>query len=374
MRLLAITLHNVGPFDDAALRFGTPETLDDVVGEGDDGESTGAPLPAVAPRPLTLLFGADGTGKTTVLSALAMTRPGHALPPLPLAHGRDGAPPTSPPYVATEWMLGDDDPERPHPLVVASPAAVFPGESPEVAAVRRREQALFDRRAQQEGGHVFLAFSGARWFSRSASMLSQPERTLLRYDVRQPSTSFDDPTRADLARDTKQAIAYAAIGAALGAGRAEFDHLARYDAALRDVIDIALEPFDLVYAGVSPTSLEPQARSVHGGLVPFDSIPRAARHLIAFVTLPLRALFAAYPGAEAPREREGVVAIDDVESQQETSFLRFLGPLLQRALPNVQWILTSSSPQLALACDAASVIALRRTSAHRVEMGEGQLH
>lgn len=380
MRLLRVQLHNIGPFEDALLRLTTAEPDVDVSGEAptdpsstDAADTVSPPVFPLAARPVTVLFGADGTGKTSVLSALALTRPGHALPPLP-ATVRDSSSSGDTPWVAAEWLLGEDDPERPHPLVVASPAAILAGESPEAASVRRREQALFDRRAQQEGGYVFVSLSGARWFSRVPNMLSVPERSILKYDVRQPSATFDDPTRADLTRETKQILSYAAVGSALGAGRAEFDHLRRFEEALREVVDIVLEPFDLVHAGCSPTTLEPQARSARGHLVPFDAIPRAARHLVAFVALPLRALFAAYPGSDTPREREGVVAIDDVESQQDPALLRALVPLLRRALPNVQWILTTASTQLALACDSGEVIALRRISASRVELGEGRLH
>lgn len=374
MRLLRVRLRNVGPFDDAALRFTPPTQVveAEAVSEAESDITEVESIASETARPLTVLFGGDGTGKTTILNALSVTRPGHALPPIPPA----GAPRAEgPSWVATDWLLGEDDPERPHPLVVASPSAVLQGETPDAASVRRREQAHFDRRAQNEGGHVFVSFSGARWFSRVPNMLTVPERSILRYDIRQPNASFDDPTRADLTRDTKQIISYASVGAALGAGRAEFDHLARFEEALREVIDVVLEPFDLVHAGVSPTSLEPQARSrASGAIVPFDAIPRAARHLIAFVAIPLRALSAAYPGADAPREREGVVAIDDAESQQDPSLLRELAPLLRRALPNVQWILTTSSTQLALACDASEIIALRRTGPHRIELGEGLLH
>ena len=95
--------------------------------------------------------------------------------------------------MVAEWVLGQDDPSRPHPLVVTSPMAVLPDEAPELAGARRREQALFDKRAQHEGGFVFLAISGARWFSRSATVITTPEKSVLRYDVRQPAT-FDDPT------------------------------------------------------------------------------------------------------------------------------------------------------------------------------------
>lgn len=376
MRLLRIRLRNVGPFEDTLLSFAPAEPMGEEVAPAAQQDSAEVieieSVASVAPRPLTVLFGGDGTGKTTILSALSLTRPGHALPPLPASVGRSGEGPS---WVATDWLLGDDDPERPHPLVVASPSALLTGESAEAATARRREQALFDRRAQHEGGHVFVSFSGARWFSRVPNMLTVPERTILRYDVRQPNASFDDPTRADLTRDAKQIISYASVGAALGKGQPEHEALALFEQALREVLDVVLEPFDLVHAGVSPTSLEPQARSrATGAIVPFDAMPRAARHLIAFVALPLRALSAAYPGSDSPREREGVVAIDDAESQQDPALLRELAPLLRRALPNVQWILTTSSTQLAVACDSTDVLALRRTAPNRIELGEGLLH
>jgi hypothetical protein len=349
MRLASVRLRNVGPFDDTTVRFVSDETGED----------------AQAPRPVTVLFGGDGTGKTSLLAAIGLTRPGYALPPLPSSRERvDG----EPPFVVTEWMLGEDDPERPHPLVVTSPTVLLPGEAAEVAAIRRREQAIFDKRAQQEGGFVFMAFSGARWFSRSATVLTTPERSVLRYDVRHP-VSFDDPTRADLTRETKQALVYAAVADGLGRGRAETMFLSHFDEAMREVATLVLEPFGFRYAGVGATTLEPEARDAAGRLVSFDALPRAARHLLAFVVLPLRALFAAYPGSESPREHEGVVAIDDVEIQQDPAFLRAILPLLREALPNVQWILATSSTQLALACEAGEVVALRRQGA-RVEASE----
>lgn len=355
MRLAAVRLHNVGPFADTSLGLLEPRDDDD------------AP---VVPRPVTVVFGGGGTGKTTLLSAIATTRPGHALPPL--VPGRPPPTPEQPSWVRTDWLLGEDDPERPHALVVTSPSAVLEGETADAAAVRRREQALFDRRAQTDGGHVFVAFSGARWFSRTASLLTTPDRTLLRWDVRQ-AASFDDPTRADLTRETKQILAYAGIARALAGGRAEHEHLARFDAALREVVDVLLEPFDARYEGVSPTTLEPELRGQGGRILGFESLPRAAKHLVAIGVVSARALFAGYPGAEDPRDAEGVVGVDDAETQQDPAFLRHLVPLLRRALPNVQWILTTSSPHLALACEAREVLALR-TSTSGIEVAEGLLH
>lgn len=366
MRLASVRLHNIGVFEDTTVHLADGGPPD---GDAEDATETRTP------RPVTVLFGGDGIGKTTLLTALAVTRPGYALPPAPYPRtpGVSGAAPEGPAFVVTEWFLGVDDPDRPHPLVVASPTTVLEGEATDAAGSRRREQALFDRRAQGEGGFVFVGFSGARWFSRAANMLTTPERSILRYDVRSPA-SFDDPTRADLTRETKQVLAYAAIARALAGESAKYTHLVQFDIALREVIDVFLAPFGFMYAGVSPTSLEPEATDPTGRVVGFDALPRPARHLVAFGALTLRALFAAYPYAEEPRECEGVVAIDDIESQQDPALLRILVPLLRRALPNVQWILTTSSTQLAMACAPNEVVTLRRNEATRIEVGEGILH
>jgi hypothetical protein len=362
MRLVSVRLHHVGIFEDTTVHFAEHRADDDPEGDVD----------LRVPRPVTVLFGGGGVGKTTLLTALAATRPGYAIPPAPLPRaatpGSDG-----PSFVVTEWALGADDRERPHPLVVASPSAVLAGEEADAAASRRREQALFDRRAQGDGGFVFVGFSGARWFSRTANMLSTPERSVLRYDVRSPAT-FDDPTRADLTRETKQVLAYAAIARALAGDRAEYTHLARLDHAVREVVGSLLAPFGFTYVGVSPSTLEPEAVDASGRQLPFDALPRPARHLVAFGALTLRALAAAYPREADPRRAEGVVAIDDVDVQQDPAPLRLLVPLLRRALPNVQWILTTSSSQLAMACAPGEVVALRREGAQGVEAHDEPLH
>ncbi len=204
-------LVGIGPFDDATFVFG---------GEG------------LGPRLGTVVIGGASAGKTSLLAAIATTRPGHAVAQLG-ARAEGGAAG----HAVCDWILSDDDPPRPHPLRVVSPNAKL--DDPEdVALVRRREQTLFDRRAS-EGGFACVAISGARWFSRTAVALASPDRSVLRYDVRAPA-SFDDASRADLARETKQALVFASVGAALvGSQRS-----APTDRA-------ALEPGDTLRATVS---------------------------------------------------------------------------------------------------------------------------
>jgi hypothetical protein len=253
--------------------------------------------------------------------------------------------------------------------------------------LRRREQSLFERRAA-EGGFVLVALSGARWFSRSAIVLTTPERSILRYDVR-AAASFDDATRTDLTRETKQVLSFVPIAAALARdGRksrpevlsdaqpdarpgAQAERLDALDRALKEVLEALLDGHGVTYAGVDPLRLEPIFERADGQRVDFDDLGRSARHTVAFGALALRALASAHPSGD-PRLAEGVVLIDDIEAQQPVHRQRSLAARLRAALPNVQWIVTTSSPAIALGCELSDVIALRREpSSGRVELHEG---
>jgi hypothetical protein len=359
MLLSRLRVHGIGPLGDLTFDFAAPSS------EG-------------RPRSATVVLGGAGVGKTSLLAAIASTRPGHAL----AQPRRASVSPTDPPHAIADWLAGDDDPARPHALTIATPNATLPGEEEDASLQRRREQAFFDRRAT-EGGFVLVALSGARWFGRAALHLSAPERTLSRWDVRAPS-SFDDATRADLSRETKQVLAYSAIGAALAgetvsaAARA----MAAFDRAVRGAVDELVRPAGYAYLGAAPSSLEPLFSGPEGAAVAFDDLPTGVRHLVAFGALPVRALFAAYAAGAPGRARddadarmsEGVVLIDDADAHLDLAVQRTLVPSLRAALPRVQWIVTTASPAIAYGCDASEVLALRRLPASpSVELFDGDL-
>jgi hypothetical protein len=338
-------LVGIGPFDDTTFAFADAEAR---------------------PRPITVVIGGACAGKTSLLSAIASTRPGHSVAQL-TGRAESG----TPGHVVTEWQLGDDDPARPHALRVVSPNAKT-DEGDDLTLVRRREQTLYDRRAG-EGGFVLVAFSGARWFSRTPVTLATPDRTILRYDVR-ATASFDDASRADLTRETKQVITFAQVSAALAAqrgGEGAHARLVRFSSSLAAALSAVLEESGFTFDGVDPTRLEPVFAERGGGLVLFDDLPRGLRHAVAFVTLPLRALYAAYPD-EDPRSAEGVVLLDDAEGQVPLPHQRTLVPRLRRALPRVQWIVTTASPAIAEGAELGDVIAVRRLpGSTKVELYDG---
>jgi hypothetical protein len=350
MQLAWVRLVGLGPFQDVEFPF-----RDDQGG----------------PRPLTLVYGGGGVGKTTLLNALAVTRPGHAS--VPSQSPVDGAEIKSggePPHAVCDWLLGADDTERPHPLRVATPnARIFPDEERET--LRRREQNLFDRVAR-DGGFAFLSIPGSRWFSRQPLGFSAPLRSIARYDVRGPM-GVEDASRSDLTRDTKQALAYAAIAAALArtqsSGRPGLTELG---GAMTGAVNALVELAGYRYMGLDAASFEPQFEAPNGRHVPFDLLPTRVRHLTCFAALPVRTLWAAYPDRD-PRTSEAVVTIDEVDLHLDPGLATGVPPALRRALPNVQWILTTASAALAGSTDARDVLALRRVpEADHVELFTGE--
>ena len=217
---------------------------------------------------------------------------------------------------------------------------------------------MFDRKAVEGPGFAFLELPAQRYFGRSAVILSDPTRTLLRYDVR--SNLSAEPSRVDLARACKQALAYAEIAAALAGDRkGGSGDPRRLGAAMREAVNSAVELTGHTYRGVEPNSLEPLFMSPGGSPHLFDSLPTGLKHLVALLVLPIRMLWAAHKGTD-PREAEGVVCIDDADLYLSPAVQADLPGLLTRALPHVQWILTTASPVLAAACDPEQLLTLRR--------------
>lgn len=343
MYLAHADLIGVAPFGEMSFPF-----------RGDDSE----------PRPVTVVQGAGGVGKTALLHALAYTRPGNAMALI----GRTPVGATEPARAHCEWVLGDDDPERPHPLLVATPSNRNRSDD-ELALIQRREQTLFDRRAKEGRGFVFVSLSATRWYSRQAVAIHAPLRTIAHYDVK-GTAAFDDAGHSDLTRATKQALAYAAISSALAPSTQRERNRLRessprpwdtrvFGTAMHEVVDQLVGLAGFSYEGLDPTSFEPMFRTSGGSLAMFDRLPRRVRDLVAIGALPVRALWAGYPG-EDPRASQGVVVIDEVDLQQDDQVRERLLGVLRLSLPRVQWIVTTSSSALAATVDADCLMALRR--------------
>jgi len=311
------------------------------------------------------VHGRGGVGKSTLLNALATTRPGYVVAQSGRFYHRvEASSVERTPQVVAQWDLGQDDLARPHPLTLASPnVKVFDDEPSEL--LRKREQQLFDRRAK-EGGFAFLGLPSGRWFSRQAAVVNAPRRGAGSFDSR-AHAPFDDSARPDLTRDTKQALAYAELAGALAARgpsglAAETEEPAAntrlLSDAMRGVMNQVGEVGGFAYLGLDPLSFEPVFRNGARART-FDELPTHCRHLVAIAALAVRAAWSAYPG-ENPVACEAVVAIDEVELYQDMPAQAALVPALRSALPNVQWLVTTGSDLVAGSVASSEVLALRR--------------
>jgi len=340
MYLTSVRVRNIGPFEDVTIPF--------VDADG-------------APRMTTVVLGDSGAGKTALLAAIASTRPGLAANP-PRARGDVPAPEA---FCVTRWLLGADDPARPHELVVASPLADL-HEHPLDAAARKREQAHFDRVAGERGFCV-VPLSTARWAGRAAAGGASPERPVSAMDHRTHAT-LDDASRADLAREVKQGLVNAVTVAALRAyqsstapSSARVTSDGRTTSMLpppptaptregpplhelyRAIFAELLPEGDAIYEGIDSSTFEPLFRDQSGRIVPFDDLAFGIKNRIVIGGILLRRLSLAYPGKN-PLECEGVALIDEVEAHLPQRRQREIVTMLRRAFPKVQLVLTTQSP------------------------------
>ncbi|TPV93634.1 MAG: hypothetical protein B7733_19505 [Myxococcales bacterium FL481] len=320
----------------------------------------------LVPRPMTVVWGEGGLGKTTLVAALACTRPGNLVQPRGLFRRAGGDS-----WICSDWRIGEREPPASHSLRWITPNA-GPG-APVLDAGAKRMQAVVDRRAAGGRGYVFVALPGHRQFAPASLGLVDPARTLLQYDVRTAGLTVDS-TRPELTRPCKQALSFAGIVSALAGNERGGGNDPRFlGAAMREAVNTMLDLAEHEYTGVDALTLEPRFRTPGGASVGFEGLASQLRHLISFVALPTRALWAAHGGRD-PRGCAGVVVIDDAQLLLSDALLAGLVPALRRALPRVQWVLTTNSPTLASSCAAEELVTLRRLpSSDRVESFTGDL-
>lgn len=358
MYLTAVRVRNIGPFDDASLSFVDDEGL---------------------PRMTTVILGDSGAGKTALLSAIACTRPGLVITPPRI---REGFPPADT-FAVARYRLGDDDPARPHDLVVASPNAVLE-EHPTEAAARKREQAHFDRLAGEKGFCV-IPLSAARWAAKVAVAGATPERPISAMDHRSHAT-FDDAARADLSREVKQALVNAVTVAAVH----QFQSRARIESTtsvippaptpvrgtapyelFRSTFQSLLPDGEASYEGIDPNTFEPLFRDTSGRMVAFDDLAFGVKNRIMIGAVILRRLALAYPGRD-PLTCEGIALIDEIEAHLPQRRQREIIDVLRRAFPRLQLIVTTQSPLVVESRPHDEVVVLSRDfESGRIEISAG---
>lgn len=103
-----------------------------------------------------------------------------------------------------------------------------------------------------------------------------------------------------------------------------------------------------------------------GGELRLDQLSDGERNLIALAGDLARRLVIAHPDHASPREVEAVILIDEIEQHLHPALQRKVIPSLRRAFPNAQLIVTTHSPQVLSSVPASAIVVLDHFEAHAV--------
>lgn len=127
--------------------------------------------------------------------------------------------------------------------------------------------------------------------------------------------------------------------------------------AVRDAVAALMPGFDELRID---REVAPPAMVVTKGDVELrlDQLSDGERNLIALAGDLARRMAIANPGSDAPLETEGVILIDEIEQHLHPALQRKVIPSLQRAFPKAQLIVTTHSPQVLSSVPASAIVVL----------------
>lgn len=100
-----------------------------------------------------------------------------------------------------------------------------------------------------------------------------------------------------------------------------------------------------------------------------DQLSDGERNLIALTGELARRMAVASPRSDDPRQLEGVVLIDEIEQHIHPGLQREILPRLRRAFPNVQFIVSTHSPQVLSTAPRDAIVAVDNFAARRLAQG-----
>ena len=137
--------------------------------------------------------------------------------------------------------------------------------------------------------------------------------------------------------------------------------------AIRDAVAELMPGFTKLRIQRSPRPVMVVTKA--GTQLRLDQLSDGERNLIALTGELARRMAIAAPQSESPRELEGVVLIDEIEQHLHPGLQREVLPRLRRAFPNVQFIVTTHSPQVLSTAPRDAIVAVDNFTAHRLEQG-----
>lgn len=134
--------------------------------------------------------------------------------------------------------------------------------------------------------------------------------------------------------------------------------------AVREAVAAVMPGFERLRIERDPT---PAMVATKDGIeLRLDQLSDGERNLIALVGDLARRVVLADPTSESPRETEGLVLIDEVEQHLHPAWQRRVIPALRRAFPKMQLVVTTHSPQVISSVPESAVLVLDGSAAHAI--------
>ena len=115
-----------------------------------------------------------------------------------------------------------------------------------------------------------------------------------------------------------------------------------------------------------PTEIKVSSRGVffhsHGHSIPLAQLSDGYRSMLALAIDLVRWLTDAFPLRPEPLQQQGVVLIDEIDAHLHPSWQRQIGPWLQEKFPGLQFIVTTHSPFVAQAASEGGIVVLNWAS------------
>lgn len=302
-------------------------------------------------RPVTVLVGANGSGKTSVLEAIIVGL-------------RDLVPGGSPTVLSPD--LSARDLRRGAPRCEIKLEVTHGGAS---YTLNERYPASEDDRGPRNWGEQRFFYEVAR--APLFTFLIQTTRHMIDASVRAASVPLsvdDDHTtlaaRAGYARFVEWFKEREDVENERRIAARSFELQDPQLRAVREAVAALMPGFDnlRIQRDPSPVMVVTKADVE----LRLDQLSDGERNLIALAGDLARRMVLANPNSDAPRVTEGVVMLDEVEQHLHPAWQRRVIPALQRAFPAVQWIVTTHSPQVLSSVPASAIVVLGERGAQGV--------
>ena len=311
-------------------------------------------------RPLTVLVGLNGSGKTSVLTALATA--------CSVVMGQQA----SGGQTMAMFVHSFDDIEiRTGAEATSASILVTNGTSEPIEIIRRHERGSstefaynFEAVRVADGGPVLVVFYRT---SRSLG----PETEIFSLPVpsdRLPAAKFAPPEVVDALDPTRPIDGTAAFGPLFrwfkeredieNEAKVAANDLAREDpelGAVRRIVSAMLEGSSNPRVQREPLHL--MVRKGNESLA-VDQLSDGEKSLLALAADLGRRLLLCYRGAPDPLSCEAVVLIDEIEQHLHPGWQRTVLPKLRKTFPGCQFIVTTHSPQVLSSVDRGEVVLL----------------